>query len=430
MDRKSRDIAPARLTKTLSAFANADGGELSIGIEDDGRWRGFATPEDANGHIQALESLFPLGGDVHYEFLAADGEHGIVLHVVVLKTQGIKAASDGVAYLRRGAQNLPVDSPEGLERLRRDKGITSFESVTLNFDLDEVTNSETVIGFMLNVVPDAEPQPWLKKQRLIVDDKATVAGTVLFHDEPQIHLPKAAIKIYRYATDALEGTRETLAFDPITIEGSLYDVIKSAVERTAQEVEQISIYTPEGLRQVEYPHETLHEIITNGVLHRDYSHNDDVHVRIFDNRVEVESPGRLPGHVTPRNILTERFARNPGIVRLINKFPDPPNKDVGEGLNTAFAAMQRLQLQPPQIVERENSVLVLIRHERLASPESRIVQYLEEEETITNAEARELTGIESEGQIRRVFNRLIEAAEIERVPGTQRGGAKYRRTPH
>jgi ATP-dependent DNA helicase RecG len=65
-----------------------------------------------------------------------------------------------------------------------------------------------------------------------------------------------------------------------------------------------------------------------------------VHIRIFDNRIDVESPGRLPAHITPENILKERFARNPTLVRLINKFPNPPNKDVGEGLNTAFAAME------------------------------------------------------------------------------------------
>ena len=58
---------------------------------------------------------------------------------------------------------------------------------------------------------------------------------------------------------------------------------------------------------IEYPIETLHEITTNAVLHRDYSVADDIHIRIFDNRIEVESPGRLPGHVTQENILDERF---------------------------------------------------------------------------------------------------------------------------
>ena len=103
------------------------------------------------------------------------------------------------------------------------------------------------------------------------------------------------------------------------------------------------------MEAVQYPEVTLHEIITNAVLHRDYSVADDVHVRVFDNRIEVESPGRLPAHITPENILTERFSRNGNLVRWINKFPDPPNKDVGEGLRTAFAAMNQLKLKEPEI---------------------------------------------------------------------------------
>ena len=96
---------------------------------------------------------------------------------------------------------------------------------------------------------------------------------------------------------------------------------------------------------IEYPDETLHEIITDAVLHRDYSIATDIQIRIFDNRVEIESPGKLPGYVTVKNILSSQSARNPKIVRFINKFPNAPNKDVGEGLNTAFDAMEKLRLK-------------------------------------------------------------------------------------
>ncbi|HYA47572.1 MAG TPA: ATP-binding protein [Burkholderiales bacterium] len=89
----------------------------------------------------------------------------------------------------------------------------------------------------------------------------------------------------------------------------------------------------------------LDSLCTNAVLHRDYSIAADVLIRVFDNRVEVESPGLLPGHVTVKKILDEQFARNRILVRLINKFLEPPDKDVGEGLNTAFKATQKLRLK-------------------------------------------------------------------------------------
>jgi ATP-dependent DNA helicase RecG len=140
-------------------------------------------------------------------------------------------------------------------------------------------------------------------------------------------------------------------------------------------------------------------------------------VRIFDNRVEVESPGRLPAHITPKNILQERFARNGNLVRVINKFPNPPNKDVGEGLNTAFEAMKSLRLKEPTIAELDNAVLVQIKHERLASAEDIIMQYLENNPMITNRVARGLTGIKSENSMKSVFWKLRDRKMIEQVPG-------------
>ncbi|WP_148310914.1 ATP-binding protein [Nocardia brasiliensis] len=431
-DLKSIDIAPAALTKTLSAFANADGGEIFIGIDEVSshkrRWRGFDDLESANGHIQIFDLLFPLGGEHDYEFLEADRAVGKILHVTIQKSTSIKVASNGKPYVRRGAQNIPADNPEAMDRLRRAKGLTSFETETIAYPIDELTNSMSIIRFMIDLVPTADPEPWLKKQLLIRGGLPTVGGVLLFSDEPQVALPKrSSIKVYRYKTTDSEGTREALTFDPITIEGSLYDQIYAAIDKVVEIVEQTKVASRQGLSQIKYPREAIHEIITNAVIHRDYGLADDVHIRIFDNRIEVESPGRLPAHITPDNILDERFARNGTIVRLINKFPNPPNKDVGEGLNTAFNAMKALKLKAPIISELPNSVLVNIRHERLASPEEICMEYLETHDEIRNRTLRELTGIGSENAVKRVFQRLIAAQQIERVPGKFSSASAYRK---
>jgi ATP-dependent DNA helicase RecG len=434
-DLKAIEIKPAKLTRSMSAFANADGGELYIGIDEDQAtrersWRGFNDQEAANGHLQAFDEFFPMGEEVEYSFLRSADESGIILHAIVHKSRELKKASGGMPYTRRGAQNIPVKTPEQLDLLRRAKGITSYETNTVAAPVEELTNSEVIIGFMLEIIPEGEPETWLKKQRLILDERPTVAGLLLFADEPQIHLPKASVKIYRYKTTNLEGTRETLTFNPISIEGCAYEVVRAAVAKTTELIEEIEILGPEGLESVSYPRETLHEIITNGVLHRDYAIADDVHVRIFDNRVEVESPGPLPAHITPKNILRERFARNGLLVRLINKFPDPPNKDVGEGLNTAFQAMRTLRLKDPLIEQQENSVLVSIRHETLASPEKMVMEYLDHHADVNNAKVRAFTSIDSEYKVRRILKRLIDSGEIEKVPGKQSRATAYRRREH
>ncbi|MGW5096019.1 ATP-binding protein [Streptomyces nodosus] len=434
-DLKSVDITPGKLTKAIAAFANADGGELYVGVDEVDKerkirkWRGFPDPEAANGHIQIFESLFPLGQDYVYEFLEGPrSTSGLILHITIQKTREIAKASDGKVYVRRGAQSIPYTAPADLDRLSRNKGITSFETATVPAPTDSISNSEIIIKFMLDVVPSNEPLPWLRKQLLIHDGKPTVAAVLLFSDEPQAALPKrSAIKIYRYKTSDAQGSRENLDFDPITIEGCLYDQIQESVRKTAEIIEQVRVLGPQGLEPITYPFVTLHEIITNAVLHRDYGIADDVHVRVFDNRVEVESPGRLPAHITEKNILDERFARNGTIVRLINKFPNPPNKDVGEGLNTAFTAMKKLKLRDPVIRQAENSVLVEIRHQKLATPEELIMEWLESHPEITNKRVRELTGIGSENEVKRIFLRLAGANQIERVPGKGGGSAAWQK---
>jgi ATP-dependent DNA helicase RecG len=432
VDLKAIEIQPAKISEFVSAFANTAGGEILLGIDEEEvgtppekkrTWRGFKDMEAANAHLAVIDGMLPLGGHYRATFLLAQGRPGAVLHLLVFKTKEILYATNGIPYVRRGAQKLPVKGDEALNRLRLDKGIVSFEDNTVDVGPSAITNSKTILEFMISVVPSGEPEDWLQKQNLLVGGKPTAAGLLLFSDEPQAALPKrSAIKIYRYKTKEDEGSRDTLAFDPVTIEGCLYAQIQEAVKVTKDHVEGMKRLGETKLEDVVYPNETLHEIITNAVLHRDYSIAADVHVRIYDNRIEVESPGRLPGHVTVENILNEQSARNPKIVRLINKFPDAPNKDVREGLNTAFEAMKRLRLKEPVIEEREHSVVVNIRHAPLASPHDTVIEYLKHHAEITNQKARELTGIRSENSMKSVFISLKNRGMIEPVPGKTRGG--------
>ena len=434
---KAKDISPAKLTRTVSAFANAIGGDLYVGIAEEEffgtktrLWSGFKDPEAANAHIQVLATMFPLGSEYSYEFLKSLGSPGLVLHVAVQKTADIALAHDGIAYIRYGAQNLPAKTEAERERLRLDKGVQTWERNTIDVDIDLVSESTVLENFVRDVVPASKPMKFLRSQSLIKSGKPVAAAVLLFSDEPQAALPKrSAVKLYRYGTTDDEGTRDTMIGAPVTIEGPLYDLIKKAVDRTVSMLEGIKKLGPKGLEPVEYPRETLHEIVTNAVLHRDYSIAADTQIRIFDNRVEVESPGVLPGHITVKNMLDEQFARNGALVRLINKFPNPPNKDVGEGLNTAFEAMKRLRLKPPIVEQTASSVVVRIKHEPLATPEQSIMDYLENHDEITNRTARALTGIRSENSMKEVFYRLRDSGLLAQVPNRSQAKKAWYKVP-
>lgn len=435
LDFKSIAIKPSKLSESLSAFSNAAGGEIYLGIEEDNNspdkprtWRGFADQEAANAHFQIINQVFPLGTSISMTFIEGQSETGYLLHIVIQKTRDIIKSTSEEIFVRNNAQNHRLKTDDDLKRLSLDKGVVTYEDETVSIPLDSVTNSLTILQFVLAVAPTAEPRIWLESQFLLVKENPTVACTLLFSDNPQAALPKrSAIKIFRYKSKEDEGDRETLAFDPVTIEGCIYDVIKTAVEKTKELIEGIKKLGVSGLEDVIYPEETLHEIVTNAVLHRDYSIATDIQIRIYDNRIEVESPGKLPGHVTIQNFLDTQYARNPKIVRLINKFPNAPNKDVGEGLNTAFQAMTNLRLKEPELIELDSSILVKISHTPLASPEDTVMDYLKIHDEITNRISRDLTGIRSENSMKEVFYRLARLNLIERVPNKQGSASAWRK---
>src|SRR6266704_4316407 len=196
-DVKAIEARPSKLTEDISAFANADGGELFIGI-DQGTdsaskkiriWRGFQDMEAANGHLQAFDKYFPLSSEFQYEFLAS-AFPGLILHVIVNKTIGVTLASNNIPYLRRGAQSIPQSTPELRRRLEYSKGVHSFENDLTNADMSLVTRSDVINEFIRDVVPSSQPEEYLRKQSLIKNGKVTVAAALLFADEPQAILPK------------------------------------------------------------------------------------------------------------------------------------------------------------------------------------------------------------------------------------------------
>jgi ATP-dependent DNA helicase RecG len=197
------------------------------------------------------------------------------------------------------------------------------------------------------------------------------------------------------------------------------------VQQVTDIMSGVSVWTTAGLTNLQYPPEAVWEIIVNALIHRDYSISDDVQIRVFDNRIEVISPGKLPGYVSVQNILEARYSRNSKIVRNLARYPNPPNKDLGEGLNTAFQKMKEWRLRQPEIEEDGNYVRVTIPHMPLASPTEAILEFLNTNSTITNRQAREITGIRSENLVKIEFYELRDEDLLEMVPGLKGPAAAW-----
>jgi ATP-dependent DNA helicase RecG len=136
---------------------------------------------------------------------------------------------------------------------------------------------------------------------------------------------------------------------------------------------------------------------TNAVIHRDYHINRDIHVRIFDNRIEVESPGLFPAHITAATIQQARsFSRNPLIVNNLREFPAPPNIDAGEGVRMMFSSMQAVGLYPPLYLSspylEQDAVMVTLLNEERPAVWEQVSDWIDRNGSISNRELRRIAG--------------------------------------
>ncbi len=435
-DKKEIGLDGRGAQKIAVAFGNSDGGEFVVGIKDnknepvpEKRWVGAESPEDFNGLLQAIFDVSP-SLIVSYDALFCDQFDGYVLRVCIEKSSDVHKTKDNKVYVRYGAQSLPVSDPSKIMELSFAKGTSSFEDQTVdNIMPDELMESSEIIEFLAGFSPKTDPLDFLVNQHLLDNSSwnPTYASVLLFYVNPSVALPRrCAVKITRYETREDEPERDHLSAQK-TIEGSLYKLIHNTVDSVTSIMSNVKIWTSEGMKNVSYPPETLWEIITNAIIHRDYSISDDIQIMVFDNRIEVLSPGKLPGYVTVDNILDSRYSRNPKIVRTLNRYKNPPNKDLGEGLNTAFQKMKEWKLQNPTVIVEGNYVKVTIPHIPLAKPEELILEYLDSHSSIKNGEARALTGIKSENLVKSVFLRLAKDGQIERVPGLSGSASRWRK---
>lgn len=423
-DRKAKEIDGKKIQKISVAFANSDGGDFIVGIKDDkdepnpsNRWSGATNKEYFNKVFQNILEIKPT---IPYTptFLFDPITKTYALLITIEKSEKVHSTADNSVYIRTSAQSIPLKEPRLIQELSFAKGESSFEDLVYKEALaEDIFESFEIKRFLNDYSPQSDPIDFTVNQNLVdrTSYEPKIAGLLLFNDNPVNLLPrKCGIKITRYDTSEHTPEREHLK-EQINIEGSLFEQIHKTSAAVEIIMSNVKIWTPQGLEHVKYPPETLWEILVNAVIHRDYSISDDIHILIYNNRIEINSPGKLPGYVTLNNILEARYSRNSKIVRTLNRYKNPPNKDMGEGLNTAFQKMKEWRLKDPIIVVDGNYVKVTIAHISLATPEESILEYLNNNALIKNREARALTGIKSENVMKIVFYKLRDNNLIEPV---------------
>lgn len=433
-DRKSVRIKPTQIQDVAVAFANAEGGTIVVGIEDDDakkypnlndRWKGADHIEDYNPIIANLTSLNPSIDYVH-QFLYWEGGYSqtYILKLTIRKSQKVHETAKGDVLLRKGAQSLQLRGAQ-IQELMRAKGVISEEDTPLpSIRAEKTLEGEHLKSFLANLpITDKDPINFAVQENLLTETMhPTVALVLLFSTNPSTDMPRqCAVRIVRYDTSEEEIERDALTSDRHTIEGPLHLQIAAAFEKLKEVIGRCTCWTIDGLQVPAYPDEALYEVLVNSVLHRDYGVSDNVLISVYRNRIEFRSPGRLPGFVTVKNIRDARFSRNPKLVRLLAKYPDAANKDLGEGINTVFERMHKAGFIDPILRDDGVNLYVTLKRAPKDDHTSVITKFVEKHGYITNRQALDILALEHSEQATNLFSKMRDQKILIREDEKQSG---------
>lgn len=442
LERKGPRIRARSLADLLVGLANAEGGLICIGIED-GQVEGVDRAEKLVNEWRQAALDFTVPPVRHtFETLDCTNRRGESDHLVVVEVEAserVHESASGDTFLRIGDENRKL-GPFMAQELRYDKGESTFDGraqpdATMA-DLDD-ERLESYLGAIR--VTDRQDAA-LRARGLLVDPRGTraptVAGLLVLGRDPQVHFPEAYVRLLRYRGSTRETGARSNVIQDVRLPGPIPDQIDAARRRLRRWLPSAIRLGRRGRfgRETFVPEPAWLEAIVNATIHRSYAAGGDhIRVELFDDRLEIESPGRLPGLVRVDNIRHTRFARNPRIARAVADLGY--GRELGEGVNRMYEEMGRAGLPEPVFVQTPASVRVTF----LADPMSarilaalprgseRFVEHLNRTGRVTTTEAIELLGVSRPTAIRHLQH-LVEAGLLEGVRKSPNDPRGYWRT--
>lgn len=439
----------SKALETLCAFANTEGGILVFGVADERQEKGSArfygvqeNPEALDDLVRKMRTQFhPSIEPVRFVRLPCtlrDGSAGHLVLVQVMKSDKVHSIVDDGTWTRLDAGNREMTAAESTELSYR-RGVRSAESEPVAVPL-ALLETDTWRSFVAaRGLRSGSFAEQLQRIGLAVqvgsDVLPTRAAVLLFSEEPgsllAAHGSRADIRLMVYdGKQAVPGATPNLRRTPNTIRGPLIEQIDTAVKFVLDELAQGLTLSGSGFKtQHLYPERVVKEAIVNAVIHRDYRLNRDMFIRLFDDRIEVDSPGVFPGNITPANIgKAGSKARNPLIAQNLREFPVPPNIDAGEGVKMMFAEMALAKLYPPQYRQNtetavENVTVTLLNHERPTAWDE-VSHWIDAHAAIANSDLCQIAGVDTLAASR-MLKGWVDQGVLEPLPNRAKRNMAY-----
>ncbi len=385
---------PQRLFETLSAFSNRPGGGvLLLGLDESKRFEIVGVGnvhrlQEEISHVAAAEMEPPL----RPKFTIKDFEGKTVVAVEIFeipadrkpcyyKTAGLQKG----AYIRVGNTNRQMTDYEiyGYASFRTqpiidqeiipDATLEDLDRNRLMQYVEDLKRTRPQAGYL------KQPFEKILKQLGIMREeegilRPTLAGLLVFGNYPQAFEPQLVITFLQFygVTETEQTPRGERFLDNQKFEGPLPEMVESTVNHILASIRKSSLI--EGLlrRDIpEYPAVAIREALVNAVAHRDYSHfvrGSYIQIRLFADRLEIQSPGGLYGNVTEENLEADQSTRNRWLMRLMEDLHLVENR--GSGVSAMLEAMRQANLEPPRFRDRRSSFWVTFRSHTLLNPEA------------------------------------------------------------
>lgn len=353
--KRSQDVTNARsLAGEMAALANSKGGKILIGVDDTGSINGLSR-EDVRRINQLISST---ATDCVRPSINPETENITVddkLVIVITVPEGISkpyADNEGVYWVKSGADKRRVTSREEIQRMFQSSDLVHADEVPVKGTSSDDIDLDHFRAFFRKhygePLEDALDQAGILFGQLLNNlglasgEELNLAGLMLFGRNPQRHRPVLVVKGVSFLGNDPAGDRYRDSQDLDGCLNCMYRATISFLTRNLKHVQGDKGFNTEG--DLEVPLAALEELVVNMLLHRDYFVSAPWRAFVFDDRIELISPGSLPNNLTIENIKSGvSTIRNPRMASFATR--ELPYRGIGTGIRRALAAVPELELE-------------------------------------------------------------------------------------
>ena len=392
-ERKRANIANVNLANEIAGMANANGGVVAVGITDDGIIEGFNTVGDVklNSIQKCIRDYLNPSPTYKIEVINIknaknEDDHLVLFHITAANDFIVRNSKDEV-YLRQGDSTVKLNHNQ-VRSLEFERHERNFESIPIpNTSIDDV--DEEIMNIYKEKIhaTNLTNEQVLKARGFLVNYNNTFvltnAGMLLFGKNPTIYFPQARVRVLKFeGTEFQVGTDMNIVKDK-TFDRCLYRIINEASDFIRSQLREFTYLHPDGFFKTipEYPEFAWYEGMVNAIIHRDYSnYGDHITIKLYDDRMEIKSPGTLGGVVTLDNMKYERYSRNPQISRVLAELDIV--RELNEGIKRMCREMKEFFLKEPIYSTPNNSSVLLVLDNNIEARSKRKRETLEKKEKI------------------------------------------------